>query len=72
MLETNHCYNMDCLEGMKQFPDGYFDLAVVDPPYGGGGYAFSGRNGTRFGGQFQRYMQAEPAGHGQQSTVKKL
>jgi len=27
-------YNMDCMEGMSQFPDGYFDLAVVDPPYG--------------------------------------
>ncbi len=26
-------YNMDCLEGMKHFPDGYFDLAIVDPPY---------------------------------------
>ena len=29
-------YNMDCLEGMKQFPDKYFDLAIVDPPYGSG------------------------------------
>lgn len=36
MLELNKLYNMDCLEGMKQFPDKYFDLAVVDPPYGGG------------------------------------
>lgn len=27
-------YNMDCMEGMKQFPDKYFDLAIVDPPYG--------------------------------------
>lgn len=27
-------YNMDCVEGMKQFPDKYFDLAIVDPPYG--------------------------------------
>lgn len=27
-------YNMDCMEGMKQFPDRYFDLAIVDPPYG--------------------------------------
>lgn len=27
-------YNMDCLDGMKQFPDGFFDLAIVDPPYG--------------------------------------
>lgn len=27
-------YNMDCMEGMKQFPDKFFDLAIVDPPYG--------------------------------------
>ena len=27
-------YNMDCVEAMKQFPDGFFDLAIVDPPYG--------------------------------------
>ena len=25
---------MDCMEGMAQFPDKYFDLAIVDPPYG--------------------------------------
>lgn len=24
----------DCMDYMKQFPDKYFDLAVVDPPYG--------------------------------------
>lgn len=35
MLELNHFYNMDCMEGMKQFPDKYFELAIVDPPYGG-------------------------------------
>lgn len=27
-------YNMDCMDAMKQFPDGFFDLAIVDPPYG--------------------------------------
>lgn len=27
-------YNMDCMDGMKEFPDNYFDLAIVDPPYG--------------------------------------
>lgn len=27
-------FNMDCMEGMKQYPDKYFDLAIVDPPYG--------------------------------------
>jgi site-specific DNA-methyltransferase (adenine-specific) len=25
---------MDCIEGMKQYPDKWFDLAVVDPPFG--------------------------------------
>lgn len=25
---------MDCIQGMKEFPDKYFDLAIVDPPYG--------------------------------------
>lgn len=25
--------NADCMEGMKQYPDKYFDLAIVDPPY---------------------------------------
>lgn len=27
-------FNMDCIEGMKKFPDNYFELAIVDPPYG--------------------------------------
>ena len=26
--------NIDCMELMKQYPDKYFDLAIVDPPYG--------------------------------------
>ena len=39
-------YNMDCMEGMKQFPDNYFDLAVVDPPYGDGGAHGQEQNGS--------------------------
>lgn len=27
-------YNIDCVEFMKTKPDGYYDLAIVDPPYG--------------------------------------
>jgi site-specific DNA-methyltransferase (adenine-specific) len=27
-------YNADCMDIMKGYPDKYFDLAVVDPPYG--------------------------------------
>ena len=27
-------YNADCIEVMKLYEDNYFDLAIVDPPYG--------------------------------------
>ena len=30
----NVAYNIDCMQYMKTLPDKYFDLAVVDPPYG--------------------------------------
>lgn len=40
-------YNMDCMEGMKQFPNKYFDLAIVDPPYG-----INASNYTRGGKQY--------------------
>ena len=33
-MSKSEAFNMDCMEGMKQYPDKYFDLAVVDPPYG--------------------------------------
>lgn len=29
----NIVYNTDCLAAMRAYSDGYFDLAVVDPPY---------------------------------------
>lgn len=44
-------YNKDCMEGMKEYPDDYFDLAIVDPPYGGvtqGGY-MTHNKGQRIG-----------------------
>lgn len=37
-------FNMDCMDGMKVFPDKFFDLAIVDPIYGdvtGNGYTTS-------------------------------
>lgn len=61
-------YNADCLPEMKKFPDKFFDLACVDPPYGGGGnknteYSMRGgvsdfeqRKRSRFGGRFDRYF----------------
>lgn len=41
------CENRDCMAAMAEFPDGYFDLAVVDPPYGIGLNDFG--NGRRKG-----------------------
>lgn len=34
--------NIDCMVGMAEYPDKYFDLAVVDPPYGLGKKIYSG------------------------------
>ena len=31
---TSEAFLLDCVEGMKRYADNYFDLAIVDPPYG--------------------------------------
>lgn len=31
---NNIAENIDCMEAMKRYPDKWFELAVVDPPYG--------------------------------------
>ena len=31
-------FNTNCMEGMKDYPDKFFDLAIVDPPYGIGDF----------------------------------
>ena len=72
-------YNMDCMEGMKQFPDKYFDLAIVDPPYGDGGGQWKRQDKSRFGGVFDRYRKngipresvLERAEHGRANSAKK-
>ena len=33
MIESGF-YLMDCMEAMREFPDNFFDLAIVDPVYG--------------------------------------
>lgn len=38
-------YNMDCMEALKDYPDKYFELAIVDPPYGGAGETIERRGG---------------------------
>ena len=38
-------FAIDCMDGMKQYPDKYFDLAIVDVPYGIG--EDGSKNGSR-------------------------
>lgn len=45
---------MDCMDGMKQIPDKYFELAIVDPPYGigvGASVGGAGRSAVKVGGE---------------------
>lgn len=55
MFELNKIYHADCMDIMKDIPDKYFELAIVDPPYGiginKGGYTLAG-NGNFKGGNF--------------------
>lgn len=59
--------NGDCLDYLKEFPDNYFDLAIVDPPYGGAGKdveeTFNGAISGRFGGRFENYFAKDKRGH---------
>ena len=52
--------NADCMDYLPSYADGEFDLAIVDPPYGGGAVddaddAFKGAVVGRFGGRFAKY-----------------
>ena len=40
-------FHADCMEIMKQYPDKYFDLAIVDPPYGIGAGKEKPHNGWK-------------------------
>ena len=43
-------FNMDCMDAMREFPDKFFELAIVDPPYGigcDGNKASTGGHGGR-------------------------
>lgn len=56
-------YNCDCMEAMREYPDKYFDLAIVDPPYGSGGVE-EWEKKTRFGPCFDKYKKPGRTGDG--------
>ena len=67
ITENIELLNCDCMEYMRTLPDNAFDLAICDPPYGGGNDGeLNGGGQVRgkvrkvqvnhaFGGRFERY-----------------
>ena len=33
-MSLSEVFNRDCMEALREYPDDFFDLACVDPPYG--------------------------------------
>ena len=51
-------FNVDCMEFMKDIPDNYYDLAIIDPPYGiGNASIHAGRLGKGSGKLKNRVIQ---------------
>ena len=47
--------NEDNMELMKRYPDNYFDLAIVDPPYGLGNKTTSGGSKRNSNARFEEH-----------------
>lgn len=56
MIDLNQIINADCMDIMKNIPNKYFELAIVDPPF------FSGPNKTNYykGGNSKKYKDYVP------------
>lgn len=46
-------FNKDCMEDLINYPDNYFDLAIVDPPYGIGGNALHSNRALKGAGKLK-------------------
>ena len=53
-------YNMDCVAGMKEYPDKYFDLAIVDPPYGLERFKSGGSHINKYGSEKRKWNNEKP------------
>lgn len=47
-MAISEVYNEDCMDYMRNIPDNFFDLAIVDPPYGIGEDWKKRNNGYKF------------------------
>ena len=49
-MDNSGFYNKDCMIAMREFPDKFFQIACVDPPYG------LGASVVNSSGRFKRYV----------------
>ena len=68
ITENIELLNCDCMEYMRTLPDNAFDLAICDPPYGGGNDGEL-NGGGRFGGRFERYKSTTLSVVGSRGTI---
>lgn len=57
---VSEVFNEDCMIGMSRYPDKFFDLAIVDPPYGIG---VNNNMGRRKGDKNSNYKKIEWDNH---------
>jgi len=53
--------NCDCMELMAQYEDNYFDLAIVDPPYGIERFKKGGSHVNKYGTEKQEWNNIKPS-----------
>ena len=61
MLEPNIIHNMDCMEFMADIPDKYFELAIVDPPYGLERFKHGGSVVNKYGSENGQWNNVKPS-----------
>lgn len=62
-MPVSEVYNMDCMEYMRSMPDKFFELAIVDPPYGigrDGSVKTTSRHGGRKAHDFKGWDKGIP------------
>lgn len=56
-IPKSEVFNEDCMDVMSRYPDKYFDLAVVDPPYGIGRDKKQNKNNGKW--RFKKYHDSD-------------
>ncbi|MFQ5880718.1 MAG: hypothetical protein ACE5IZ_11180, partial [Dehalococcoidia bacterium] len=59
--KPNHVYEGDCLEVMRQWPDGCVDHCIADPPFGIASGAGRGGNRKGLGWAFSSHVTMQEA-----------